>query len=221
MVLAGRDRVEVVTSVLDARASRVGSDGAGRSIETVLPTRSLGVMTEPERIALRPWAAEDLALQHRLLGDPVMIEYVGGPETPEAIERRHERFLAMTDPAEGAMFAAVLVPAGTAVGSVGYWPRDEGDGQTWEAGWFILPEFQRRGFATAATRLAVEAAWVAKARPVHAYPSVANAASNATARKAGFRLLGSERFEYPKGQWMTCNDWVIEPPGWVSPAPPD
>lgn len=175
-------------------------------------------MTEPTRIALRSWAAADLALQHRLLGDPAMTEHIGGPETPEQIERRHERFVAMTDPNEGLMFAVVLVPTGTAVGSVGYWPRDGGGGQTWETGWFILPEFQGRGFATAATRLVVESAWATISRPVHAYPNVDNAASNAVARKAGFRLLGSESFEYPRGHWMTCNDWVVEPPGWVSPA---
>jgi len=24
--------------------------------------------------------------------------------------------------------------------------------------------------------------------------------------------VGAESFEYPKGHWMTCNDWVIDPP---------
>ncbi len=170
-------------------------------------------MTESPPIALRPLVQDDLALQLRLLGDPAMTEHIGGPEIAAAIERRHERYLAMTDPAEGAMFAIVLVPSGTAVGSVGYWPRDEGAGQVWETGWFVLPEFQGKGIATAATLLAVQAAWEAVRRPVHAYPNVDNAASNAIARKVGFRLLGSQRFEYPKDHWMTCNDWVIEPPG--------
>ncbi len=77
---------------------------------------------------------------------------------------------------------------------------------------------QGRGFATAATRLVVEAAWAAIPRPVHAYPNVANAASNAIARKAGFRLLGSESLEYPKGHWMMCKDWVVAPPAGVSPT---
>jgi hypothetical protein len=36
--------------------------------------------------------------------------------------------------------------------------------------------------------------------------------SNAICRKVGMRLLRASEFEYPKGHWMTCNDWVIDPP---------
>jgi len=155
----------------------------------------------------------------RLLGDPALTEHVGGPETPEQIERRHQRYLAMTDPASGAMLAVTIAPDPAAVGQVGYWQHvEDGHDPVWETGWFVLPEFQGRGIATAATRLAVEAAFAARRHPVHAYPNVANAASNAIARKAGFRLLGPREFEYPKGHWMTCNDWVTDPPGWNSSA---
>lgn len=176
---------------------------------------------EPARVVLRRWAADDLSVMRRLLGDPAMTAHIGGPETPEQIERRHEKYLAMTDPTDGAMFAVALEPDGAVVGQVGYWTHEEeGHDPVWETGWFVLPEFQGRGIATAATRLAVEAAWAAVARPVHAYPNAENAASNAIARKAGLRLLGSREFEYPKGQWMTCNDWVIDPPGWPSPSRP-
>jgi RimJ/RimL family protein N-acetyltransferase len=82
----------------------------------------------------------------------------------------------------------------------------------WETGWYVLPELRGRGIASAATRLAIDAAWAARSRPVHAYPNVANDASNAICRKVGMRLLGSSEYEYPKGHWMTCNDWVIDPP---------
>jgi hypothetical protein len=37
-----------------------------------------------------------------------------------------------------------------------------------------------------------------------------NEASNALCRKAGFTLIEQRDFEYPKGHWMTCNDWVLE-----------
>ena len=164
-------------------------------------------------IRLRPYRAGDLWLQRRFLGDPTMTEHLGGPETDEQIVRRHERYLAMTEPAVGAMFIAELGPAWQPVGSIGYWEHAEGDGTVvWETGWFVLPEFQGRGIATAATRLGIEAAWAAVARPMHAYPSVENGPSNAICRKVGMRLLGPSSFEYPKGHWMTCNDWVIDPP---------
>jgi RimJ/RimL family protein N-acetyltransferase len=76
----------------------------------------------------------------------------------------------------------------------------------------MVPEYQGQGIATAATRLAVEGAWRAVRRPVHAFPNIENAASNAIARKVGMRLIGPRDFEYPKGHSMTCNDWVIAPP---------
>jgi RimJ/RimL family protein N-acetyltransferase len=56
-------------------------------------------------------------------------------------------------------------------------------------------------------------AWAdAPDRPIHAFPSVANAASNAVCRKTGFQLLGEVDLEYPRGQPMRCNDWRLEPP---------
>jgi RimJ/RimL family protein N-acetyltransferase len=169
-------------------------------------------------VAVRPWDVGDLDLAMRLLGDPVMTGHIGGPETPDQIRRRHERYLQMTAPTAGTMLAAVLVPSGTAVGSTGYWEHDDDGVKVWETGWFVLPEYQGRGVATAATRLAVEAAWQVVRRPVHAYPSIGNAASNAIARKVGMRLIGPRHFEYSKDHWMTCNDWVIEPHDW-NPAP--
>jgi hypothetical protein len=33
--------------------------------------------------------------------------------------------------------------------------------------------------------------------------------SNGICRRVGFELLGEERFEYPKGHWMQCNDWRL------------
>ena len=81
------------------------------------------------------------------------------------------------------------------------------------AQWIVLPEFQGRGIATRATQLMAERAWAdAPDRPIHAYPSVDNPASNAVCRKAGFRLIGAFDFEYPPGHPLRCNDWVLDPP---------
>ena len=52
----------------------------------------------PDDVALRPWATGDLDLLQRLLGDPRMTEHLGGPEAPDKIVKRHERYLAMTGP---------------------------------------------------------------------------------------------------------------------------
>jgi hypothetical protein len=42
-------------------------------------------------IEIRPWSRSDLSLLLRLFGDPVMTKYLGGPEMPEKIRKRHER----------------------------------------------------------------------------------------------------------------------------------
>jgi RimJ/RimL family protein N-acetyltransferase len=49
-----------------------------------------------------------------------------------------------------------------------------------------------------------------KYRFVHAFPNVDNGASNAICRKLGFELLEACEFEFPKGHFMTCNDWRLD-----------
>ncbi len=158
-------------------------------------------------IELRPWSPDDLDLMVALLGDPAMTEYLGGPETPEALRRRLDRYLAMT-PAEGRMFVITVGSRRQPAGSVGYWPHESG---SLETGWSVLPAFQGRGVATRGTSQCLDiAAAVGGSGTIHAYPSVENAPSNALSRTLGFDLLRQERFEYPKGTWMTCNDWSLD-----------
>ena len=65
--------------------------------------------------------------------------------------------------------------------------------------------------ATAATRLAIEAAReTGRHRAIHAFPNVENAPSNAICAKVGFTLLGRQEFEFPPGNLMRCNDWRLD-----------
>jgi RimJ/RimL family protein N-acetyltransferase len=162
-------------------------------------------------IAIRLWAEGDLGLLERLLGDPEMTRYLGGPETPGQIRRRHQRYVAMNDSDAGYMFVIVVGPERTPAGSVGYWYRETDEETVWETGWSVLPEFQGMGLATKGTALAIERARAeGKHRFMHAYPGVDNAPSNAICRKLGFTLLGEFEFEYPPGNPMRCNDWRLE-----------
>ena len=47
-------------------------------------------------------------------------------------------------------------------------------------------------------------------RFLHAFPSVANAPSNAICRKVGFTLIEACHVEYPPGHVMRCNDWRLD-----------
>jgi RimJ/RimL family protein N-acetyltransferase len=158
-------------------------------------------------IRLEPWSADDLWLVERLMGDPSMTEHLGGAESPAKLADRHRRYV---EPGSG-MFKIVDERTGAAVGSVGFWERQWQGEQVYETGWSVLPESQGRGIASRATALAVEKARAeGKHRYLHAFPSVANAPSNAICRKLGFTLLGEHEFEFPPGHPMRCNDWRLD-----------
>ena len=164
-------------------------------------------MADRARVQLEPWRADDLPLVRRLMGDAAMTEHLGGPESEDKLLKRQRRY-----EREGSgMFKIVDEETSEAVGSVGYWEKDWRGGTVYETGWMVLPEFQGRGIAAAATRLVIEAARVdGKHRYLHAFPSVENAPSNAICSKLGFELLGDSEFEYPKGSFMRCNDWRLD-----------
>jgi RimJ/RimL family protein N-acetyltransferase len=158
-------------------------------------------------VRLEPWGKNDLPLLEQLLGDPQMMEHLGGPESPEKIAERQARY----EREDSKMFKVVDEATGEAVGSVGYWERPWRDGEVYETGWSVLPAFQGRGIAAAATSLVIDLARSErKHRYLHAFPSVENAPSNAICRKLGFTLLEDVEFEYPKGSFMRCNDWRFD-----------
>jgi RimJ/RimL family protein N-acetyltransferase len=167
-------------------------------------------MHERRGVRLEPWGKGDLPLLRRIMGDPTMTEHLGGPENEEKLVERQARYERL-EPGTGAMFKIVDEETGEAAGSVGYWEKDWRDGTVYETGWSVLPEFQGRGIAVAATRLVIDAASAERThRYLHAFPSVENAASNAICRKLGFELLEALDFEYPPGHPMRCNDWRLD-----------
>jgi len=166
---------------------------------------------EQIEVDIRPWSKDDLPLLQRLRGDPAMNIHLGGPEAPEKIRERQERYYRSSQTGINPMFVILVGPEKVPAGSIGYWEK-EWQGQTvWETGWSVLPEFQGQGVATRATAIVVERARAAgKHRFLHAFPSVNNAPSNAICRKAGFTLLGEADFEFPPGHFMRCNDWSLD-----------
>ncbi|MEU0055039.1 GNAT family protein [Streptomyces sp. NPDC006334] len=170
----------------------------------------VGEGTGGERVRLVPWAEGDFWLLRRT-NSPEMTAHLGGPEPEDGLAQRHRRYVGLE---AGCMYRVVSAGSEETVGSIGYWEREWRGGTVWETGWGILPEFQGRGLAVSAARAL--AGVVRALRPagghaaLHAFPDVRHAASNAVCRKAGFTLLGQARFEYPKGNWITSNDWYID-----------
>jgi len=157
-------------------------------------------------VTLAPWGSDDFPLLEQLMGDPRMTVHLGGPESPEKLRERQGRY----ERAEHAL-KIVDVESGAGVGWVGFWTREWHDEQVYEGGWAVVPEFQGRGIAAAATAQAIELAKrEGRHRFMHAFPIPENGPSNAICRKLGFELLGPCEFEFPKGHFETCNDWRLD-----------
>ena len=155
-------------------------------------------------LRIEPWTAADRPLLDRLLGDPEMTTHLGGPEKPEKLASRQRRY-----EAPDSKQYRIVAPDGQSAGYVGYWERSWQTDDIWETGWAVLPVYQGRGYATEAMLLLLDVIREDTLRPVHAFPSVDNAASNAVCRKLGFELLGAVDLEYPPGNPLRCNDWRL------------
>jgi len=165
-------------------------------------------------VRLEPWDDDGLDLLRRC-NTPRMTEHLGGPESEQKLLLRHQRYLGYAR-AESAGDDAGAWPYRVFLGddvaaSLSYW-RSEWQGQpVFEAGWATVPEFQGRGVATAAVRLALAlAAGRHESRWVVAVPSRKNAGSNGVCRSAGFQFFGECEVEYPPGTTMLANDWRFD-----------
>jgi hypothetical protein len=59
-------------------------------------------------VDIRSWSEGELPLIERLMGDPAMTAYLGGPESPEKIRGRHQRYCRGSE--AGRMFAIAVGP---------------------------------------------------------------------------------------------------------------
>jgi RimJ/RimL family protein N-acetyltransferase len=158
-------------------------------------------------IHLEPWGKDDVPLLEQTVGDPAMMEHLGGPESAEKMAERQARY---EQPSSG-MFKIVDDETGEAVGSVGFWERNWQGEEIYETGWFVIPAYQGRGIAAAATKDVIALTRAeGKHRFLHAFPSVENEPSNAICRKLGFTPIGECELEYPPGNRMRCNDWRLD-----------
>ncbi|MER6212493.1 MULTISPECIES: GNAT family N-acetyltransferase [unclassified Streptomyces] len=172
--------------------------------------------TTTSPVRLHPWTDADLWVL-RLRNTAAMTAHLGGPDSEAALLDRHRRWTAMSAnaPHEGRVFR-VESPAGDTVGTVSFVPREHQGEPVFELGWGVLPEHQGRGWATAAVRALL--AHLAALPPAHrraaahAFPRVANTASNAVCRAAGFTLVAETVHEYPPGRHHRSNDWRFRLP---------
>lgn len=170
-------------------------------------------MEQSGDISLRPYSSDDKWVLERTLGDPVQMVHLNGPESEERLKRRHELFLTMSsDQSAGCMYTITVGAGSSPAGNVGFWETEWEGENGWETGWFVLPEFQRKGVATAATKLLIEHVAQLSRRFMFAFPSVGNTPSNSICRKLGFVLMGENESEYPpkSGLKLRHNVWRLD-----------
>ena len=159
---------------------------------------------------LVPLTAEDEDLTVRLECDPEMMRYIGGPRPEADVRAAHKRRLDLMAKGQARMYKIVADDSGDVLGTIGIWKIDGNDPHSHEMGWLVLPEHQGKGIATEAGRLIIaQARSDPEVRSVHAYPAVANAASNAIARKIGMHNQGAFDNQSFAGV-LRCNDWRID-----------
>jgi RimJ/RimL family protein N-acetyltransferase len=74
----------------------------------------------------------------------------------------------------------------------------------------VLPAFQGRGLGSEAVRTVLERARAeGRWSPLHAFPPVSNARSNAMCRKMGFTLIRASDFQF-RDRTLRCNDWSLD-----------
>lgn len=139
-----------------------------------------------------------------------MMRRIGGPRPEAEVRAAHKRRLELMEIGVARLFKIVTGDSGEVLGTIGIWKIDWKGPQANEMGWFVLPEHQGKGAATEAALLILSQV---RSDPevcyVHAFPAVANAASNAIARKIGMSNQGEFDNEGFAGV-LRCNDWRIE-----------
>jgi len=159
---------------------------------------------------LIPITAEDEDLTVRLECDPEIMRHIGGPRPEADVRATHKRRLALMEKGDAQMYKIVAEDSDEVLGTIGIWKIDWKGPQVYEMGWIVLHEHQGKGVATEASRLIIsQARSNPDVRYIHAYPAVANIASNAIARKIGMENQGEFDNEGFAGV-LRCNDWRIE-----------
>src|SRR3989442_630817 len=94
------------------------------------------------RVDIRPWSDGDLPLLQRLMGDPAMTTYLGGPESPAKIRERHERYCRGSN--KGRVFAIIVGADRQAGGWGGYWGKEWRGQRVWGVWLVVVPGVPRQ-----------------------------------------------------------------------------
>jgi len=134
------------------------------------------------RVTLQQWSPDDMPVLERC-NTSDMTAQLGGPESPEELQQRHDRYLRLWEAGLAHMFRIDV--DGAPAGSIGWWQVDHDGVPAYETGWCVYPELQGKGVATEALRQVIRrVAALGDRHLLVAYPGVDNGPSNALCRRA-------------------------------------
>lgn len=154
-----------------------------------LPTETL----HTERLVLRPYRPDDVDAVHRACQDPAIQRWLPMVPVPYTEEdaRTFVEEVALAERATGSVLSCAVEAGGSFAGTAAL---RLGTGELGPAvGYWIAPEARGRGYAAEAAHALAEWALGLGAPRVHLFAEVGNIASQATARRAGFREEGIVR----------------------------
>ena len=142
----------------------------------------------------RRWQLSDAALAATLWSDPKVMQYLGGPYTPEEVAARLKTEVS-NDAAHGIQYWPLFV-AGTDefAGCCGLKPYDVAN-REYEIGFHFRPQFWGRGYASSAARAVIEHAFgPLDAAALYAGHHPENDASRTLLERLGFTQIGTHFF---------------------------
>jgi RimJ/RimL family protein N-acetyltransferase len=173
--------------------------------------RMMGADGRPFRpMTLRDVTPADVDAYVQMRCTAAMTRYLGGPRRPEDMPDKVRRDVAAVG--AGRVLVCMIVPQddpSEAAGTVTLTPLMDRPGS--EIGWMVLPEYQGQGIGTFAVREVLRrACGEARWGEVHAYPHIANRASNALCQRIRFARRGEIEIAFG-GAVLRANDWVVDP----------
>lgn len=173
---------------------------------------SIGPTLETDRLILRPPSGEDLEPWAAFAADPVVSEFLGGPQ-PRATAWRQLCTMAGAWIVNGySMFSVIEKASGRWVGRIGPWQPDGWPGT--EVGWGLAREAWGKGYAVEAATASIDWAFehLGWTEVIHAI-DLANTRSQQVAQRLGSRFLRDDRipppFDLPIQVWGQSRDeWL-------------
>lgn len=184
---------------------------------TVQVENNPNVLLESTRLVLRRVEKEDQELLEHLFCDLEMMHYLGGPWSPDQVRATLQEW--HNEWGIQNYWYGVLARKDTskAIGISGFTENTNPDEPGLEVSWFIVPEQQRKGFATEITQGILEFAFEhVHIDRVFAETHPENVASNRVLEKLGFVNVGERHHKYDflpdfekQVVWeYRCSNWV-------------